>query len=77
MIAEKRFILKKLISPFSIKIRNVSMKMIVLMKEDPTINVPKEIFRTPIFTVRSSDLELLCEIGAVEMSNLKENYLNY
>ena len=35
MIAEKRFILKKLISPFSIKIRNVSMKMIVLMKRGP------------------------------------------
>lgn len=42
--AGKRFILKKFISPFSIKIRNVSMQMIVLIKEDRTINVPKEIF---------------------------------
>lgn len=67
MIAGKRFILKKFISPFSIKIRNVSMQMIVLIKEDPSINVPKEIFRTHIFTVRSSDLELLCENGVIEM----------
>lgn len=67
MIKGKRFILKGFISAFSIKIRNTNMQMLQLIKEDPTVNVPKEIFRTPIFTVRSSSLVVLREVNVIEI----------